>query len=196
VADGSAQSAAASATLQLSKAPKYLFTSIAKEQLVPSQSLLPLPGLPQSFLQALEPVAQYWKAVGMSLGTAWPDCMEHYDETFSPLISMADDLMNILTESTSACTLSLEMLQLLRDDIRLATSDSTCQANPSQVLRTQSPQTCMFTLDNLYSSTTGRTVHRKSRLWITCACARHPRSSLNRSERNHAGWRAGHSTLC
>jgi hypothetical protein len=119
---------------------------MAKEQRVPSRSLLPLPGLPQSYLQALEPVAHYWKAVGMSLGTAWPDCMEHYgdDETFSPLIGMADDLMNILTESTSACTLSLEMLQRLRDDIRLATSDSSCQANPSQVLRRQSPQTCMI----------------------------------------------------
>lgn len=130
--DTSASSAAVSAPLQLSAVPVYLPSS-AQEQPVPSQSLIPLRGLPLSFMKALEPIARYWQAVGMSVGTTWADCMNHYhaDETFSPLISLAEDLMNVLTEATSACRLSLAMLRRLKARMRSEASDY--QALPEQV---------------------------------------------------------------
>lgn len=107
---------------------------------MPSQSILPLRGLPQYFVQALEPIAQYWQAVGMSLGTAWPVCMDRYldDETFSPLVCLAEDLMNILMEATTACRLSQSMLQRLKAHMQRETGESTCKPSPSQVPPTTS----------------------------------------------------------
>lgn len=139
LADASASSAAASATLQLSEVPQHLPKSSAQEQPVPSHSLLPLRGLPQYFVQALEPLARYWQAVGMSLGTTWPDCMVHYlaDETFSPLVTLAEDLMTILIESSPTCHLSVPMLQRLKAHMQHEAGESTCHPIPSQVpLRT------------------------------------------------------------
>lgn len=134
ISDANASNAAASTALQFSQVPRKL-SSRAQEHPIPSESLLPLQGLPRMFLQALDPIARYWQAVGMSFSAKWPECMWHChgDETFSPLIGLANDLIHVLTECTSASSLSLMMLERLKARLKLESSDNTDQALPSQV---------------------------------------------------------------
>lgn len=78
--------------------------------------LLPLAALPQSFQDALAPLAEYWQVVGMAFGGPWPEPLDSYiaQDAFGEVVSHAEDLVAILLEDTPQCPVPVAELDRIR----------------------------------------------------------------------------------